>query len=539
MTSHVVYGSPIADTDSKARRFHGAFTGGFSAGWFNSVGSKEGWAPSSFSVTRDKSGSKITKGGRPSDAHSYMDEEDLADQETKIVLVPKFEISPMTSQKDLLSRALGTPLNTIGYDILRRMGWKQGQGIGPKVLRPVKVGSEVNNNDSRLHEFAPTEAPALEMKNMKSKDKAKLPKKRKLAMNISISSSYDEEDDDDDGELFTKRPKGELRRLNQTGPKFVTRGSSSRLISYHQKTWDDAPPLQGFQLTIEPIKLTKLDPVTVPEDFQPDNAYLSSNTEPRLGSNPPQTKLRPSQRSDILGEAKIPGKSIFEYMAPQERAKLVSLTGKDLPEAKGLKHEQVESKADHNVPSIPLQIAQQALESQRKPYQEDPVKQKRYIEYLQYQAELKDLPEKFYFNSQELREFSQVALVFRPLNSMLSTKFTQSSLSQEPSSSAQVQAALREEYGQATRIVEEFIPDRLLCKRMGVPYDPPPTAGSESINVRKSTRLPIPEPPIPGPVTITTDRAPATKSQFVRGVDKEKASPDLFQKIFGDQEEEL
>ena len=29
--------------------FHGAFTGGFSAGYFNSVGSAEGWAPSTFS----------------------------------------------------------------------------------------------------------------------------------------------------------------------------------------------------------------------------------------------------------------------------------------------------------------------------------------------------------------------------------------------------------------------------------------------------------------------------------------------------------
>lgn len=472
-----------------------------------------------------------------------MDEEDLADQENKIVLVPKFEIAPKTSQRDILSRSLGSHLNTIGYDILRRMGWKQGQGIGPNVLRPARVFPDGDDNDSRLHEFAPREGPTLEKKNVVSKSKAKLPKKRKLAMNISISSSYDEEDDDDDdGGLFTKQPKGELRRLNQTGPKFVTRGSSSRLISYHQKTWDDAPPLQGFQLTMESIKLTKLDPVPVPEDFQPDKAIVSSNVEPTPDSDAPQTTLRPGQRSDILGEAKIPEKSIFEYMASQEREKLVALTGKNLPEAKGLKHEQAESKADHTVPSIPLKIAQQALESQRKPYQEDPAKQKRYIEYLQYQAELKDLPTNVYFSSQEMREFSQVALVFRPLNGMLSTKFTQSSLSQEPSSSAQVKAALREEYGQATRIVEEFIPDRLLCKRMGVPYSPAPTTDSESANVRKTARPPKrPEPPITDPVPVTTDRAPtpaATNLQFVRGIDKEKASPDLFQKIFGDQDSE-
>ncbi|KAL6319495.1 hypothetical protein AAG906_014170 [Vitis piasezkii] len=30
------------------RRFHGPFMGGFSAGYYNTVGCKEGWAPQSF-----------------------------------------------------------------------------------------------------------------------------------------------------------------------------------------------------------------------------------------------------------------------------------------------------------------------------------------------------------------------------------------------------------------------------------------------------------------------------------------------------------
>ena len=34
------------------RRFHGAFTGGFSAGYYNTVGSKEGWKPSQFTSSR-------------------------------------------------------------------------------------------------------------------------------------------------------------------------------------------------------------------------------------------------------------------------------------------------------------------------------------------------------------------------------------------------------------------------------------------------------------------------------------------------------
>lgn len=52
------------------RRFHGAFTGGFSAGYYNTVGTKEGWSPASFSSSRS---SKVaSKRQRPED---FMDDE--------------------------------------------------------------------------------------------------------------------------------------------------------------------------------------------------------------------------------------------------------------------------------------------------------------------------------------------------------------------------------------------------------------------------------------------------------------------------------
>ena len=40
----------IVTDDRGRRRFHGAFTGGFSAGYFNTVGSKEGSISPSFSL---------------------------------------------------------------------------------------------------------------------------------------------------------------------------------------------------------------------------------------------------------------------------------------------------------------------------------------------------------------------------------------------------------------------------------------------------------------------------------------------------------
>jgi G patch domain-containing protein 1 len=46
-------------TDEQGRvRFHGAFTGGFSAGYFNTVGSEEGFKPKTFVSSRENRASK-------------------------------------------------------------------------------------------------------------------------------------------------------------------------------------------------------------------------------------------------------------------------------------------------------------------------------------------------------------------------------------------------------------------------------------------------------------------------------------------------
>ena len=56
------------------RRFHGAFTGGFSAGYFNSVGTRDGWKPQQFKSSRSSKAGGITQ--RPED---FMDEEDTSE----------------------------------------------------------------------------------------------------------------------------------------------------------------------------------------------------------------------------------------------------------------------------------------------------------------------------------------------------------------------------------------------------------------------------------------------------------------------------
>lgn len=53
------------------RRFHGAFTGGFSAGYYNTVDTKEGWRPAEFKSSR---GDRQKREQKPED---FMDQEDL------------------------------------------------------------------------------------------------------------------------------------------------------------------------------------------------------------------------------------------------------------------------------------------------------------------------------------------------------------------------------------------------------------------------------------------------------------------------------
>ncbi|NXB09497.1 GPTC1 protein, partial [Cnemophilus loriae] len=139
----------VKDAKGRYQRFHGAFTGGFSAGYFNTVGTKEGWTPSAFVSSRQKRAGRTILG--PED---FMDEEDLSE----------FGIAPkdITTTDDFASKTkdrikekarqiagvvapipgttafddlIGPSKITVGVELLRKMGWKDGQGIGPRVKR--------------------------------------------------------------------------------------------------------------------------------------------------------------------------------------------------------------------------------------------------------------------------------------------------------------------------------------------------------------------------------------------------------------------
>ncbi|XP_041125054.1 G patch domain-containing protein 1 [Polyodon spathula] len=139
----------VKDEKGRFQRFHGAFTGGFSAGYFNTAGSKEGWAPSTFVSSRQQKAEKQLF--RPED---FMDEEDLSEHgiaPKEIMTTDDFssKAKDRIEEKARALAALSAPIPgatiledlvaaakiSIGVQLLRKMGWKEGQGVGPRVKR--------------------------------------------------------------------------------------------------------------------------------------------------------------------------------------------------------------------------------------------------------------------------------------------------------------------------------------------------------------------------------------------------------------------
>ena len=133
-------------TDNRGRqRFHGAFTGGFSAGFFNSVGSKEGFEPATFVSSRsDRCSSKKYS------AKDFMDDEDL----NEFGIAPKhLKVSDdfctterQESLGSLENRIVPNPFD-LGARLLNRLGVRHGKGVGADVNRHLNFGRESETDE--------------------------------------------------------------------------------------------------------------------------------------------------------------------------------------------------------------------------------------------------------------------------------------------------------------------------------------------------------------------------------------------------------
>ncbi|BGP12297.1 hypothetical protein JCM10213_000007 [Rhodosporidiobolus nylandii] len=419
-----VWEQEVTDEQGR-RRFHGAFTGGFSAGYFNSVGSKEGWTPSTFKSSRANRASQQAQSTADA-ARAFMDEEDLAELASSRVLETSSSYAPSSSRAapskppaaeyDPLmglfggappssSSAAGPPApsnfdatlasliapssSRVGLKLLRKMGWREGQGVGPRVslagrrkqAREIGValpGDEEEDGDGEggaggeaaRHLYAPLDRPLTLVKaaakgnegwglgyvpgmtleaQLRSEGGSGLSARRRIDDEEDYGGIgmaglgalgererraigvFDDEMDGGEMERMARRPAG--GRAARGGEKSAKRSAPA------QDFTDGTQVLPGFVLQREPIAgpSTSALPPPPPPGWRPDPLKVLKENAPPSASADVKGKgkgrqLDAEERGTLLGERPptpppaVP-KSVFDYLSAKSRERLAHATG--------------------------------------------------------------------------------------------------------------------------------------------------------------------------------------------------------------------
>ncbi|KAI6130192.1 hypothetical protein EV401DRAFT_618186 [Pisolithus croceorrhizus] len=367
------------------RRLHGAFTGGFSAGYFNTVGSKEGWTPATFTSSRaDRAKARVA---RPED---FMDEEDLAERHADQKLVSEHDEMDITggtlaergrrdrmeeTEKDPVTLALEEaivplPKDSIGARILKKMGWRLGWGIGPRVSwrqHEIQYDRDPDavevDEEAKKHTFPPRDTPLVVVERKddfhglgynkglglhaglgttQGSTSAKSGPKLAGGFGLGVMNDADEDDLDvydhgaGDGKNRTAFDITEVQDderivIGKGGPSST---QSRSLATQTAQSWDrrgtsratfqdGTPVLSGFVLSDKPVAEDKWFPIPdVPQGWTPNPKQVweqaktqtndKENVIPIAAPSKPQTHsqwkagVTPDQRGAALGETPLP-----------------------------------------------------------------------------------------------------------------------------------------------------------------------------------------------------------------------------------------
>ncbi|KAK8849514.1 hypothetical protein IAR55_004848 [Kwoniella newhampshirensis] len=565
------------------RRFHGAFTGGYSAGYYNSVGSKEGWTPSTFKSSRNQRANKVQ---RPED---FMDEEDLQmlKDDRQLENTETFRTDTFGGTKEelagrnlpsVIESLIAPARSSIGQKLLQKLGWRPGQGIGPRVtlrklrLQEGKLGKarvgmddgdeDMNDVEAGKHTFAPRDVRLLTYDAKEDKQGLGFEKGRGMGSLLGkavfrAGHVLEEEDDDpyagpsaSGSQHFAfGEDEDEDDVIVMGGPSFRpglgTKSGSGRGRAQFdnekagEDRWHDGRPvLVGFALDPKGVPPDKWFAMPgIPSDWRPRPARVWGTTrrwdeqpgekkeEKQVVRGAPGRPLTSEQRGAALGEEQrmiSHAKSVYEYMSEKEKERLASSASSAQntapPPPLSLEPEPQEAPrpqaTEIEVPPLSPRTASAALKGYN-PYADDEAKQDRYRSYLMSQTYNSKQPNPTLRPSasiddinKELTDFASSARIFKPMAFAMASRFTTGSSAlatsdlkqakpglhiydaekakadlEKPKATLEVevkkdltpreQAAQSGMYGKMTRVVKQFYPVKLLCKRFGV-QDPHP-----------------------------------------------------------------
>ncbi|KAJ2850709.1 hypothetical protein IWW36_001678 [Coemansia brasiliensis] len=248
-----------------------AFKGGFSAGYFGTVGSKEGWKPSSFVSSRSNRASRQ----EPQKPVDFMDEEDMADLRASRIFAVRNEYKAnalygvaqvMANKPELYQR--------IGDQIMAAMGWRSGPTDGQmskliaKAAKPNYHGVGYGMDPSRLLPDKSGSAPAPstslpDLGNLFTRKPASKSKKKKKNVNVQQLSFGDM---DDDVEIIPKAKAASKSNIPAADAQAKQPLSTvTSLTAADSRCHDGRLPLPGFVL-VERVEPQMIE-IAVPQSF--------------------------------------------------------------------------------------------------------------------------------------------------------------------------------------------------------------------------------------------------------------------------------
>ncbi|TRY65139.1 hypothetical protein DNTS_022290 [Danionella cerebrum] len=566
-----VHEQTVKDEKGRYMRFHGAFTGGFSAGYFNTVGSKEGWTPTAFVSSRQQKAER--QNARPED---FMDEEDFGEHgiaPKDIVTTDKFASERRDQIKDkarvvsslaaiipgdsgLLEELIAPAHSSIGVELLRKMGWKDGQGVGPRLKRkPRKQNADAGRvygcalppnaseeSEEEEDEFAPenvTFAPkdVVPVDFTPKEDLHGLGYRGLNPLQALSGGSGPGHinlftlDSDRATDLFGGRASGQQQSRGGIAGQAFGVGAMEDEDSdiYHKDSmsnYDTVYPPPDLPRNYRPVHFFR--PVIDPTSVSPIVAQALQASRGQLSQDEPQQgrhKLDSTQRRDMLGETPLQDRERLSEIrrAAEDRKKpAVNLSSAEdraavVASAKVAALQALSNRFQTTAPAASSE-AQMALKAWSgptadaskifKPFSKNPQKQARYDLYI---SKLKqgdkdaldsslDTAMTEWERGRERDEFVRAALLYKPSNSSLSSRFTRGK-HEEDTDSVEVardqendvddkQSAVKMKmFGKLTRDTFEWHPDKLLCKRFNVP-DPYPGSQVSQDATSSSKALP-------------------------------------------------
>ncbi|KAL7424940.1 hypothetical protein Q5752_000627 [Cryptotrichosporon argae] len=451
------------------RRLHGAFTGGWSAGYFNTAGSKEGWQPTDFKSSRNN---RATRTQRPED---FMDDEDLASlrADRQLENTDTFRsagpsrLAGGPSVAAALESLVVPAQTSIGTALLQKLGWRPGQGIGPRVsLRKLrrqdaKLGRKVEDDEmgdeQGKHTFAPRDTRLVTFTGKEDKEGLGYIKGRGMGQLPGRRPVFGMDDDDDPYAVSDSRPTYVFDGTDDADD-VVVMGEPARPTRNAPRgtdTWHDGRPvLPSFTLDPLGVPADKWFAFPdIPDDWRPRPARVwgttrtfddeSAEKAQAAVRGAPGRPLTYDQRGEALGEEPKPmaAKSIFEFISEKDRERLAvfaaAAANKDTPRPHLSMDETPELPPERAteivIPPLSPRTASAALKGYA-PYGDDPAKQDRYQSYLESQTYNTRRPNPTLLPSlnvddinKELEAFAASARIFKPMSFAMSSRFTSGS----------------------------------------------------------------------------------------------------------------